>query len=82
MHDDEDIQMEVNSELELEGFLLCVKNRLGVCGIAQLEQYDHTCRQWMVVTEAEDLELSDGAKYRVQTSHKQVCTCTVCMLPK
>ena len=66
--------MEVHSDMELEDFLLCVKSRLGVCDIAQLEQYDLTCQQWMVVTEAEDLELSDGAKYRVKSSHKQVCS--------
>ena len=64
--EDRELELRVEPDLELEDLLDVVVSKLGLSDHTQLEQYDEDLMKWVTVTETEDLELHNEAKYRVQ----------------
>ena len=69
--------MDVKPDMELEEFLQCVGNKLGLSEVTELEHYDEDFEKWLSVSETEDLELKNGAKYRVLTTTQEEPDVTV-----
>lgn len=72
--EDQSQEMDVKPDMELEDFQNSIKIRLSLSDMSQLEQYDEHFGKWMTVGETEDLELKDGAKFKVQKLTREVIT--------
>ena len=73
MTEAEDVMMDVKPDMELEEFLQCVGIKLGLSEVTELEHYDEDFEKWLSVSETEDLELKNGAKYKVKNMMQEVC---------
>lgn len=59
-------------DIELTELLEQIKEKLSCPDIEQLEMYDGEIDDWIVINEQGDLELEDGAKFRVKVGSDKV----------
>lgn len=69
---DQEVEIDVEPDIELDDLLDCVRI-LGLCDVSQLEQYDEELGKWMTVNETRNLNLRNGAKFKVRSRPKVVC---------
>lgn len=64
LYEDQDLEIDVEPDMELEDLLDCIRI-LGLSDVTQLEQFDEELGRWTAVSKTVDLQLKNGAKYKV-----------------